>query len=158
MEESTGSVTIPDQMRAHVEQVRAHRAQMAEAVFAVQDALGHPLHVPRWRERVLAAMAELAHDFRQHRALTEGVNGWYAGILGTAPHLAGSVERLTAEHVEVSACVASMLGVLESDAPIPDPAAVREELTTLMGRLVRHRQLGSDLIYAAYEWDIGGSG
>ncbi len=158
MEESTGSVTIPDQMRAHVEQVRAHRAQMAEAVFAVQDALGHPLHVPRWRERVLAAMAELAHDFRQHRALTEGVNGWYAGILGTAPHLAGSVERLTAEHVEVSACVASMLGVLESDAPIPDPAAVREELTTLMGRLVRHRQQGSDLIYAAYEWDIGGSG
>jgi hypothetical protein len=158
MASNGGSLAVPAEIRAHVEQVRAHRAQMADAVFAVDDALGHPLQVPHWRERVLAAMAELAHDFRHHRALTEGENGWYAGILGSAPHLAGSVERLTAEHIEVSACVARFLAVLEADGPIPDPVAFREDVTALMGRLVRHRQLGSDLVYAAYEWDIGGSG
>ena len=39
-----------------------------------------------------------------------------------------------------------------------DLPAFREELTTLMGRLRRHRQAGSDLIYEAYDVDLGGSG
>ena len=28
--------------------------------------------------------------------------------------------------------------------------------TALLGRLVRHRQRGSDLVFEAYEFDIGG--
>lgn len=146
------------ELKTHVEQVRAHRAEMAEAVAAVDDALGHPLLVPHWRGRVLAAMAELAHDFRHHRALTEGDRGWYADILHSAPHLTGSVERLTAEHLEISTTVATILERLEGSMPIADLPGLREEVTQLMGRLVRHRQAGSDLVYAAYEWDIGGSG
>lgn len=39
-----------------------------------------------------------------------------------------------------------------------DLAAHRDEITTLIHRLVKHRQRGSDLIYEAYEVDIGGSG
>lgn len=145
------------ELKTHVEQVRAHRAEMADAVAAVDDALGRPL-VPHWRGRVLVAMAELAHDFRHHRALTEGQGGWYADILRSAPHLAGSVQRLTAEHLVVSFKVASILERLEGSAPILDLASFREEVTSLMGCLVRHRQAGSDLVYAAYDWDIGGSG
>ena len=34
----------------------------------------------------------------------------------------------------------------------------REEVTTLMGQLVRHRQKGTDLVYEAYDVDLGGSG
>ena len=37
-------------------------------------------------------------------------------------------------------------------------AAHREAATELVGRIVRHRQRGADLIYEAYEVDIGGSG
>jgi hypothetical protein len=33
---------------------------------------------------------------------------------------------------------------------------VREAATALLGRLVRHRQRGSDLVFEAYEFDIGG--
>ena len=35
--------------------------------------------------------------------------------------------------------------------------ALREEVTSLMGRLVRHRHADADLLHAAYAWDIGGS-
>ena len=37
-------------------------------------------------------------------------------------------------------------------------AARREAATELVGRIVRHRQRGADLIYEAYEVDIGGQG
>ncbi len=37
-----------------------------------------------------------------------------------------------------------------------DVAALRDLGTSLLGRLVRHRQRGSDLVYEAYEFDIGG--
>ena len=44
---------------------------------------------------------------------------------------------------------------------MPDDDAVeahREACIRLLGRLVRHRQRRSDLIYEAYAVDIGGSG
>jgi hypothetical protein len=34
--------------------------------------------------------------------------------------------------------------------------SVRDLGTALLGRLVRHRQRGSDLVFEAYEVDIGG--
>ena len=33
---------------------------------------------------------------------------------------------------------------------------MREHGTTVLGRIVRHRQRGADLIYEAYATDIGG--
>lgn len=146
------------ELEAYAERVRAHRAQMVEAVAGVEDALAHPIAVPRWRERVLASVAELANDFRQHRDLTEGDAGWYAAILADAPQLASQIDRLTSEHLEISAAVAQMLAHLEAEGPLVDAAGTREDLTTLVGQLIRHRQQGSDLTYAAYAWDLGGSG
>jgi hypothetical protein len=32
----------------------------------------------------------------------------------------------------------------------------RDELQRLLGRIVRHRQLGADLVWEAYNLDIGG--
>lgn len=149
---------MDEEFRDYLMQVRAHRAELTEAVAAVDAALARPIQVDKWRERVLAAMAELAHDFRQHRALTEGDRGLYADLMRSAPHLAGEARRLTDEHVEVSGRVRSVLEELEAPGPIADLGCFREDVTALMGRLVRHRQRGSDLIYAAYSWDIGGQG
>lgn len=143
---------------AYAERVRAHRALMVEATAALEQALAHPLQIPRWRERVLAAVAELANDFRQHRDLTEGPDGWYAAIQADAPQLAGPVERLTEEHHGISAAITGILAALEAPGPLRNAGGTREELTELIGLLMRHRQQGSDLTYAAYQWDIGGSG
>ena len=54
--------------------------------------------------------------------------------------------------------IAGYLAVLEHGGTIADLPAFREEVTTLMGQLVRHRQAGADLVYEAYEVDLGGSG
>jgi len=39
---------------------------------------------------------------------------------------------------------------------VQDVDSVRDLGTALLGRLVRHRQRGSDLVFEAYEVDIGG--
>ncbi len=148
---------MDEEFQRYLQSVRAHRAELADSVAAVDAALARPLAHDAWSERVHTAMVELAHDWRDHRSLTEGERGLYADVRRSAPHLAGSADRLLAEHAEVSGQLRSVIEQLEGSEPVCDVASFREEVTDLMGRLVRHRQRGSDLVYAAYSWDIGGS-
>jgi len=149
---------VEQDLRAHLEEVRAHRAEMIEAVAAVDAALERPIAVDLWRGRVLTALAELAHDFRAHRHLTEGERGWYTQVAHSAPRLQGAVDRLKEEHEQVSAQVGDLLQRLEAPGPSMDALPdLREEITALIGRLVRHRHADADLLHAAYAWDIGGS-
>ena len=48
----------------YLQRMRAHRAELRDAVAAVDDALAAPIaRREQWLERVHAALAELAHDF-----------------------------------------------------------------------------------------------
>jgi hypothetical protein len=107
---------------------------------------------------VRAALAELAHDFDDHVALTESPGGLYDLARSSAPRLATRVERLLEEHRQLRAAIHGYLTVLEHCGTMADLPVFREELTVLLGRLVRHRQKGGDLVYEAYDVDLGGSG
>ena len=76
----------------------------------------------------------------------------------SSPRLSGRVRRLTDEHVRYSGHISSLLARLDGAGPVDDLQDFREEVTALMGQLVRHRQSGSDLVFEAYEVDLGGSG
>ena len=83
----------------HLDRVRRHRSELRESVAAVDLALEAPIaRGGMWRERVRAAMAELAHDFDDHVALTESPGGIYDRARHSAPRLSGRVERLLGEH------------------------------------------------------------
>ena len=112
----------------------------------------------RWAQRVHAAAVELSGDFRDHVEITEGPDGLYRELLATSPHLAGAVTGLTREHVLVREEIDDLLARLQAPDAVDETADLRELGTTLLGRLVRHRQRGADLIYEAYEVDIGESG
>ncbi len=56
----------------YLQRMRAHRAELRDAVAAVDDALASPIARPAWRDRVRTALVELCHDFRTHIELTEG--------------------------------------------------------------------------------------
>lgn len=143
----------------HLQEARARRAQMRESIAAVVDAIDVPLGRPLvWRERVRAALTELAHDFEDHIDMTERPDGMFSAVLDGHPRLVRSVETLLAEHASLRADIAGCLARLDHGDATADLAAFREELTRLAGRLVRHRQRGSDLVYEAYAVDIGGQG
>ena len=152
-------VVTPADLARHLERVRRHRSELRESVAAVDLALEAPIaRGGMWRERVRAALAELAHDFDDHVALTESPGGIYDRARHNAPRLAGRVTRLLAEHQDLREAIHGYLAVLEHGGTMADLPVFREELTVLVGRLVRHRQKGGDLVYEAYDVDLGGSG
>ena len=143
--------------RAFLEELRRHRAELRESTSALEGALAAPAGADqvRWAEHVRAALVELAGDFREHIAITEGPDGLYRNLLETSPRLSDTVASLTREHVLICGQVDDLLARLTT--PVTGGVdRIRDAGTTLLGRLVRHRQRGSDLVFEAYEFDIGG--
>jgi len=141
-----------------LEAVRLRRSELRESMSALEQALAGPAlgRVGAWAQRVHVALVELSADLRAHIDLTEGVGGLHEDVLSTAPHLAGRVRRLTREHGEMTRLVEDLItravGPLDDDAV----AHIRSRATTLLGRLIHHRQAGADLLYEAYQADVGG--
>jgi hypothetical protein len=100
------------------------------------------------------ALDELSADFTTHVEITEGQEGLYQELLALAPRLTDAVAHLTKEHGEIQAALEQLQ--VSVSAPEPDLRQVRREGTELLLKLMRHRQRGSDLVYEAYEVDIGG--
>jgi hypothetical protein len=142
---------------APFEALRRQRAELRESMSALELALSGPAArgEARWMERVNVALVELSADFRAHVEFTEGHEGLYADILVTAPRLCGAVDRLTHEHTEITGLLENLIAVT-SPPEGNDVDQVRNLGNAILGVLVGHRQRGSDLVYQAYEFDIGG--
>ncbi|TQN45811.1 hypothetical protein FHX52_2511 [Humibacillus xanthopallidus] len=151
--------TTGSELTAYLDQVRTRRAELHDSLSAVDLALESAIgRGGVWRERLHAALAELAHDFSDHVEVTERPGGIYDRISASAPRLVPAIERQRAEHRDFAEAIDGFLAVLEHGGTVADLPAFREEVTTLVGRLRRHRQVGGDLVYEAYEVDLGGSG
>ncbi len=144
---------------ALLKEIRRRRSELRDSMGALELALAAPAPAGRtehWVGRVRAALLELSGDFRQHVAATEGPNGLYQDLLRSAPRLSGPVDRLTEDHAVIHDRLEGVLALVEPPAAPGDVAQVRDLGTALLGRIVRHRQQGADLVYEAYEVDIGG--
>jgi hypothetical protein len=144
--------------QAFLEELRRHRAELRESMSALEVALAAPATADqaRWAQRVHAALVELSADFRAHIDITEGPNGLYGDLLKTSPRLSNAVAGLTREHVLICGQVDNLLARVTASDLIEDVDRVRHLGMAILGRLVRHRQRGSDLVFEAYEFDIGG--
>ena len=75
------------------------------------------------------------------------------------PRLAGTIDRLRDEHPDITHAVGQMLSRLEQveigGLPWPLDDA-RDDLQRFIGKVIRHRQKGADLVWEAYNLDIGG--
>jgi hypothetical protein len=91
-----------------------------------------------------------------HVEITEAEDGLYAEILPAAPRLAHMMDVLRREHHEIREALDHALHAIEAPEGAGEPEALREELLGLLGHLVRHRQKGADLLYEAYDVDLGG--
>jgi hypothetical protein len=144
--------------RAELNAVRVRRAELRETLNLMEAALAAPARgrAVIWGEAVHASLVMIADDFGAHVEVTEGPGGLHQSILTGDLRLANAVEALTAEHSQLAEEIATL--VADSEAPVgeDDVDDLRERATALLGHMVRHRQRGADLIYEAYETDIGG--
>jgi hypothetical protein len=137
--------------------VHARRERLRSRMDRLEHALAAP--VPRgkaaWLARVRAALRDLAAAVTDHVAEVEATDGVFAQVQADAPQLARKIAQLKREHAEVTETMHALGERLRSErAATPD--AVREDLLGLLGQLVRHRQLGADLLYDAYVLDVSG--
>ncbi len=136
------------------------RRELREALVAFEDALASPIRDRvTWRAEVADALEALGHAFEDHVAETEAKGGLYEEMRDLAPQLGAKAGRLREEHPAITAALvaaATRLGAPPADDAQAD--ATRDELQRLMGRIVRHRQHGADLVWEAYRVDIGDAG
>ena len=141
-----------------LEALRVRRAELRESMSALEQALAAPApgRLDAWTQRVHVALVELFSDFREHIAIAEGPEGVYPGVLSTTPRLSSEVARLTRDHAEINDLIDQLLTCL-SAAPLNDGVGgVRDLGTALLVRLIRSRQASADLVYEAYQSDLGG--
>lgn len=135
------------------------RRILAEEMAELEEALARPASAEDWLERVEVGLADLRLALDAHIEEVEGTDGLLAEIVEMSPRLLGQTEDLRRQHM-------TLLGAwLRAEATVraareDGPAAralVRRRVVALIGRLTRHRQAGSDLVYEAYNVDIAAS-
>ncbi len=143
-----------------LEAAARRRRELRDALMALEDTVASSVHdSEQWRRLVAARIAALGEAFAEHCAETEAPGGLYDEMEEIAPHVQGKARRLREEHAPLTGAIAD--AEARFAAPFPADANLdnlRDDLQRLMGRLIRHRQHGADLVWEAYELDIGGAG
>jgi hypothetical protein len=152
-----------DQSLPHpaLDEAFVRRKTLHDALVHLEQAISSPAvgRIAEWTEKVRAELAHVDTAFQKHRSLTERADGLYQEVLERAPRLTNSVERLRDEHPSIQDSLEAMAIRLESvevgsdDWPIEQ---ARDDLGRSIGVLIRHRQKGADLVWEAYNVDIGG--
>jgi Hemerythrin HHE cation binding domain len=153
-----GAAVVEQSLETPLDLVRLRRAELREVMNQVEKALAAsaPGRVAAWTDEVAAALRQLHADFGEHVAIAEGPDGLHVDVLETAPRLHNAIKRLTAEHAQIWQDLDAVSTRIKSVESVEDVNDVRALTTSLLGRLTRHRQRGADLVFEAYQVDIGG--
>jgi hemerythrin-like domain-containing protein len=145
--------------RAFQEAAR-RRADLRRALVDVERAISSPAagRLQTWTGDVVKRLTLLRDSIDEHIEVTERSEGLYEEILHRAPRLSSQVDRLRAEHPALRTATADLIERLHStsigrDWPLDE---ARDDAQRLLGKIVKHRQQGADLVWEAYNLDIGG--
>lgn len=150
-----------EQRSPALEEARRRRKTLHDSLVALEVAISSPAagRIPEWTAVVLKEMTGVRDAFEQHIVVTEKPDGLYEEILGRAPRLENAISKLKDEHPDIAEAVATSVARLEQveiggiEWPLDD---ARDDLQRFIGRVIRHRQKGADLVWEAYNVDIGG--
>jgi hypothetical protein len=142
--------------------VRLRRAGLKAVLSGLELALAAP--APNridWVMNVRDSLAAVHEVWTRHICETEAPGAFLDELVTEAPRLSKPASRLRREHTEILASITRSETRLRA-APTEDDGyeawadEMRAELTTLLVALARHRQRGADLVYEAYDVDLGG--
>ncbi len=151
-----------DDLTPALSEARRRRATLHDSLVHLEIAISSPAtgRIPEWTELVTKEMVGVRDAFDQHVMVTEKPGGLYEEIITRAPRLDGTVRRLKGEHPDIAEKIGGMVERLEKatiggpEWPLDD---ARDDLQRFIGTVIRHRQKGADLVWEAYNVDIGGN-
>ena len=136
--------------------VRLRRAGLKSALSDLELALAAaaPGREDEWRAGVRDALDALHEVWTRHIIDTEAPGAFLDELVDETPRLANAAQRLRDEHGEI---LSEMLAAEETIRQRPvDVVDLRSRLTAMLCMLAAHRQRGADLVYEAFDVDIGG--
>jgi hypothetical protein len=136
------------------------RAELHDSTKSLIRALeaASPGREQGWLQRVSDALAVLREDFTEHVEMNEASDGIHAEMLHVQPRLASRVRRLAEDHVVISDRIDAAMALVSREESVDtrtQVAEVRDACTQVVALITRHRQRSSDLVYEAYNTDIG---
>lgn len=147
-------------MSEWLERAREHRAGLRSAIGRVERALSGPAGGDRadaWSKELREELTDLSAALDLHVVTTEAQDGLLADIVIAAPRLVHRVELTKADHVELRRRLGAAGTSLDAAVDEAGVQAARDAVVELLTALVRHRHLGADLVYEAYNVDIEAS-
>ena len=142
-----GHVELPDQTRDNVSR---RRRVLYDAMRDLEVAVSRPSSSPGWRDGLRGALDPLSAALDEHVAEVEGDGGLFDEIMLREPRMAHAIDALKDDHASLQQSCADAIDGLSSD----DSDEVRLGVNSVLLRLARHRQKGSELIYETYAVDI----
>jgi len=151
--DSAGSPARPD-----LEAVRQRRSTLRASMEHLRQALAAAAAESTDSScgAVSAAARELQARLAAHIEATEGPDGFHHDMLTAAPRLAHGVATLVLEHTRLTAMVSELMARSGREGAAEDIEAIEAAGARLVGAVNQHLQRGSDLIYEAFESDLGG--
>jgi hypothetical protein len=151
-----------DPITPALSEARARRATLHDALVHLELAISSPAsgRLREWSSLVSKDLVSVRDAFDQHIMVTEKPGGLYDEITTRAPRLDGTVQRLKGEHPEISEKIKAQIERMDSVQVGSDEWPLdqaRDDLQRFIGTVIRHRQRGADLVWEAYNVDIGGT-
>jgi hypothetical protein len=144
--------------RPDLEAVRQRRTTLRVSMEHLKEASAAATADPTDRScaAILGAAQELQTCLARHVEATEGPDGFHRDMLTAAPRLAHDVEILVREHSQLAIMVADIVSRSGQECTADNIDAIHRVGRRLFPAITGHLQHGSDLIYEAFESDLGG--
>jgi hypothetical protein len=142
---------------ADLDAVRIRRQSLRAAMGAFEAALAAPAvgRIPEWTPGLVAALDQLDTRVKEHVAATEGPAGFHSEIVTSSPRLHHHVKVLVTEHQRIAELLDQLRRATNHARTGGQVSGIRAQGTTVLALLAKHRQRGADLIYEAYQRDLG---
>lgn len=141
--------------------VRQRRKRMVAQMREVEAVLATALagREAAWAEAAGAALGALDDVLVRHIAETERAGGLLATVRAESPWLDPQIRRLEADHGRLRRSLDAVRADLAAAGVDMDRLCdARDAATDVLAAIARHRQRGADLLYQAYDVDLGGGG
>jgi hypothetical protein len=134
------------------------RSELEVAMQQVERTAAAPAANTSWVDDLTHAVRQLEIALDHHIVEVEAPSGLLDQIVDTAPRLQRSAGETRRHHTLLTSEVIGLLGRLGTarEGGRQDVDGIRTAVIDLLNELARHRQQGADLIYEAYDVDIGG--
>jgi len=147
---------LPNEIGAEtppLQTARLRRMALHEAMEHMEFTLARASRTENWVGEVERALNALQDAMEAHIVDVEAPDGLLNEMIEVAPRLSGEIDVIRREHAELTTLWQ------KADVAVHDPGRdsfrIRRVITALLGGLAEHRQRGSDLVYDAYNVDIG---